>query len=307
MLSEQSGVSHALQPGRSSYGRAFAIGVGLNLAFVTLEVIFGIAAHSLALIADAGHNLSDVLGLLLAWGASVLARRRPTARRTYGLRRTSVLAALLNAVILLIAVGAIAWEAIQRFSEPAPVSASVVILVAAVGVVINTVTALLFAAGRKGDLNIRGAFFHMAADAGVSAGVVAAGLGMVVTGWSWLDPAISLAIVAVILWGTWGLLRDSVNLALDAVPEGIESGTVQAYLGELPGVAEVHDLHIWGMSTTDVALTAHLVKPALEDDDALIARASRELRQRFGIEHATLQLERGRGGIPCHLAPADVV
>ena len=300
-------MSHVPQLGRVSYGRAFAVGVGLNLTFVAVEVVFGLAAGSLALIADAGHNLSDVLGLLLAWGASVLARRLPTARHTYGLRRTTVLAALLNGVLLLIAVGGIGWEAGRRFSEPAPVRATVVIVVAAVGIVINTITALLFAAGRKGDLNIRGAFLHMAADAGVSAGVVAAGLGMVATGWSWLDPAVSLAIVAVILWGTWGLLRDSVNLALDAVPEGIEPEAVEAYLGELPGISSVHDLHIWGMSTTDVALTAHLVKPALEDDDALIASASLELRQRFGIDHATIQLERGRGGLPCHLAPADVV
>lgn len=300
-------MSHVHQLGRVSYGRAFAVGVGLNLTFVVVEVVFGLAAGSLALIADAGHNLSDVLGLLLAWGASVLARRLPTARHTYGLRRTTVLAALLNGVLLLIAVGGIGWEAVRRFSEPAPVRATVVIVVAVVGIVINTITALLFAAGRKGDLNIRGAFLHMAADAGVSAGVVAAGLGMVATGWSWLDPAVSLAIVAVILWGTWGLLRDSVNLALDAVPEGIEPEAVEAYLGELPGISSVHDLHIWGMSTTDVALTAHLVKPALEDDDALIASASLELRQRFGIDHATIQLERGRGGLPCHLAPADVV
>jgi cobalt-zinc-cadmium efflux system protein len=300
-------VSHVHQLGRVSHGRAFAVGVGLNLTFVVVEVVFGLAAGSLALIADAGHNLSDVLGLLLAWGASVLARRLPTARHTYGLRRTTVLAALLNGVLLLIAVGGIGWEAVRRFSEPAPVRATVVIVVAAVGIVINTITALLFTAGRKGDLNIRGAFLHMAADAGVSAGVVAAGLGMAATGWSWLDPAISLAIVVVILWGTWGLLRDSVNLALDAVPEGIEPEAVEAYLGDLPGISGVHDLHIWGMSTTDVALTAHLVKPALEDDDAFIASASLELRQRFGIDHATFQLERGRSGLPCHLAPADVV
>jgi cobalt-zinc-cadmium efflux system protein len=266
-----------------------------------------LAAHSLALIADAGHNLSDVLGLVLAWGASVLARRRPTTRRTYGLRRTTVLAALLNAVLLLVAVGGIGWEAVRRLSEPSPVSATVVIWVAAVGVVINTVTALLFAAGRKGDLNIRGAFLHMVADAGVSAGVVIAGLGIAATGWPWLDPAISLAIAAVILWGTWGLLRDSVNLALDAVPEGIEPAVVQGHLRELPGVTQVHDLHIWGMGTNDAALTAHLVKPALEDDDPLIARASRELHDRFGIDHVTLQVERGCGGLPCRLASPDVI
>lgn len=289
-----------------SHGRAFAIGVCLNLAFVAVEAVYGLRANSLALVADAGHNLSDVLGLALAWGAAVLARRLPTARRTYGLRRTSVLAALANSVLLLIAVGAIAWEAIQRLSRPAPVSASTVIWVAAVGVVINTITALLFMAGQKRDLNIRGAFLHMAADAGVSAGVVGAGLAIGVTGWVWVDPASSLLVVVVILLGTWGMLRDSVNLALDAVPEGIDPGAVQEYLVGLPGVAEVHDLHIWGMSTTDVALTAHLVKPDAGNEDALIATACRELHDRFGIEHATLQMERGGGAPPCGLAPAHV-
>lgn len=300
-------VSRSHEHEGQSYGRAFAIGVGLNLTFVTVEVIFGLAAHSLALIADAGHNLSDVLGLVLAWGASVLARRLPTARRTYGLRRSTVLAALLNGVLLLIAVGGIGWEAVRRFAEPATVSASVVIWVAAVGVVINSATALLFVAGRKGDLNIRGAFLHMVADAGVSAGVVAAGVGLAATGWTWLDPAISLLIAGVILWGTWGLLRDSVNLALDAVPENVEPAAVHAYLAGLPGVTEVHDLHIWAMSTADLALTAHVVKPGLDDDDPLIARASEELHERFGIDHTTIQVERSQGEPPCHLAPADVV
>ena len=300
-------MAHSHSHEGASHGKAFAIGIGLNLAFVLVETIFGIKAHSLALVADAGHNLSDVLGLVLAWGASVLSRRRPTAKHTYGMRRSSVLAALLNAVLLLIAIGGIAWEAVQRFGHTAPVSAGVVIWVAAVGIAVNTATALLFAAGRKGDLNIKGAFLHMAADAGVSAGVVVAGLAIAATGWSWLDPAISLMIVVVILIGTWGLLRDSVNLALDAVPEDIDAHAVEQYLRGLPGVMDVHDLHIWGMSTTDVALTAHLVKPTAEDEDHLIARTCTELHVRFGIEHATLQIERAQGSHPCSLAPAQVI
>ena len=300
-------MAHSHSHEGASHGKAFAIGIGLNLAFVLVETIFGIRAHSLALVADAGHNLSDVLGLVLAWGASVLSRRLPTAKHTYGMRRSSVLAALLNAVLLLIAVGGIAWEAVQRFGHTAPVSAGVVIWVAAVGIAVNTATALLFAAGRKGDLNIKGAFLHMAADAGVSAGVVVAGLAIAATGWSWLDPAISLVIVVVILISTWGLLRDSVNLALDAVPEDIDAHAVEKYLRGLPGVMDVHDLHIWGMSTTDVALTAHLVKPTAEDEDHLIARTCTELHDRFGIEHATLQIERAQGSHPCSLAPAQVI
>ena len=292
--------------GADSHGRAFAIGIGLNLTFVAVETIYGIKAHSLALIADAGHNLSDVLGLVLAWGATALARRLPTARRTYGMRRASILAALANAVLLLVAVGAIAWEAVRRFSQPAPVSAGIVIWVAVVGIVINTVTALLFMAGRKKDLNIKGAFVHMAADAGVSAGVVLAGIAIAATGWMWLDPAISLFIVIVILIGTWGLLRDSVNLAMDAVPEGVDPATVRHYLAQLPGIQEVHDLHIWGLSTTEVALTAHLVRPEAKSEDALIADTCRELHERFGIEHATLQVERKR--CPgCGLEPPERV
>ena len=296
--------THDHAPG--AFDRAFAIGVCLNLAFVIVEFVYGINAHSLALVADAGHNLSDVLGLVLAWTASVLARRRPTPRRTYGMRRSSVLAALANAVLLLVAIGGIGWEAVRRFAHPAPISAGTVIWVATVGIVINTATALLFMAGRKGDLNIKGAYLHMAADAGVSAAVVLAGLAIRATGWSWLDPAISLVIVAVIFAGTWGLLRDSVNLAMDAVPEGIDQDAVQAFLASIPGVTEVHDLHIWGMSTTDVALTAHLVKPDGRPDDALLAQASRDLHDRFGIEHATLQLEHGQGPV-CHLAPSHVI
>ena len=270
-----------------------------------MQVVFGLAAHSLALLADAGHNLSDVFGLLLAWWASRLVKTRPTARRTYGLGRSSILAALANAVFLLVAVGGITWEAVRRFSDPAPVAGSTVIWVAAVGIAVNLGTALLFMAGRKGDLNVRGAFLHMAADAAVSAGVVVAGVAILFTGWHWLDPVTSLAINAVIVWGTWGLLRDALNLALDAVPEGINPAEVRDYLAALPGVTAVHDLHIWAMSTTETALTAHLVRPDAGLDDGLLAHAGEELRERFAIGHATLQLE--TVALDCRLAPEETV
>ena len=299
--------SHAHDHAPARYNRAFAIGVALNLAYVAAEATFGILAHSLALLADAGHNLSDVLGLLLAWGAHRLAQRSPTARRTYGWRRSSILAALGNAFILLIAVGGIAWEAVNRFADPQPLAGNVVVWVAAVGVVINTGTALLFMKGRESDLNIRGAFLHMAADAGVSLGVVVAGLVIGATGWLWIDPAVSLVIAVDITVGTWGLLRESTNLALDAVPEGIDPDEVRDYLRALPGVEQVHDLHIWAMSTTETALTVHLVKPDAEIDDALLARICRELHDRFGIEHATVQFERGDAENPCGLVPDEVV
>ena len=300
-------MGHDHAHGAPSYSRAFAIGVGLNLAFVMVEAVYGFRTHSLALLADAGHNLSDVMGLLLAWGAGILATRLPSARRTYGLRRSSILAALGNAVLLLLAVGGIVWEAVTRFQDPEPVASGVVVWVALIGVGINTATALLFMRGRKSDLNIRGAFVHMAADAAVSAGVVVAALVMLRTGWLWLDPAMSVAIAVVIAAGTWGLLRDSINLALDAVPAGIEPDDVQTYLAKLPGVTAVHDLHIWGMSTTHVAVTAHLVKPGVADDDALLAEASRGLHDRFGIEHSTLQVERSEDVANCKQAPPEVV
>jgi len=276
----------------SDYNRAFAIGVALNVIYIVVEATYGFLAGSLALLADAGHNLSDVLGLLLAWGANYLVQRKPTERHTYGWRKSTILAALTNAIILLVAMGGIAWEAVQRFSDPSPVAGKTVIIVAAIGVVINTATALLFLSGRKTDLNIRGAFLHMAADAGVSAGVVLAGVVILTTGWPWIDPVVSLTITAIILVGTWGLLRDSFNLALDAVPAGIDPEAVKTYLSDLPGVTGVHDLHIWAMSTSETALTVHLVKPDARDDDALIEQASRELHDRFGIEHITIQWER---------------
>ena len=278
---------------RPAANRAFAIGIALNLAYVAVEMGWGLAIGSLALLADAGHNLSDVLGLVLALGANLLAGRRPTARRTYGLRRATILAALLSALLLLLAVGAVAWEAVGRFGTPTSVPGGQIIVVAAIGVAINTVTALLFLSGRKTDLNMRGAFLHMAADAVVSLGVVLAGVGILVTGWTWLDPAISLGIVVVILAGTWGLLRDSVELAVDAVPKDIDPSAVERYLSGLPGVIELHDLHIWGLSTTESALTAHLVIPEAPADDAFLVDVVQGLEERFGIAHPTIQLERG--------------
>ena len=288
-------------------GRRFAIGIALNVGFVAIEAAWGILANSLALLADAGHNLSDVLGLLLAWAATILARRRPTGRRTYGLRKSTVMASLANAVLLLVVSGAIAWEAIRRFTAPEAVATIEVMVVAAIGVVINGATALLFLRGRRGDLNIQGAFLHMAADAGLSLGVVVSALAMMATGWLWLDPATSLVIVAVITIGTWQLLRDSLDLALDAVPAGIDAPAVARYLEGLPGVTAVHDLHIWAMSTTETALTVHLIRPGTGTDDGWLADVGETLRSRFGIPHATLQIENGDGLQACRLAPEDVV
>jgi cobalt-zinc-cadmium efflux system protein len=277
----------------ANFNRAFIIGIALNAGYVLFEAIFGFIAHSLALVADAGHNLSDVLGLLLAWGASMMSKSLPTKRKTYGLRGSSILAALFNAIVLLVSVGAIAWEAIRRFNNPAEVGARTVIWVSIVGISINAVTALMFASGRKGDLNIRGAFLHMAADAAISAGVVVAGFAILSTGLHWIDPVVSLLICAVIVWGTWDLLRESINLALQGVPKDVDLDEVERYLSALPGIQKVHDLHIWAMSTTEIALTAHLVKPDGELDDPLLDRIQQELHDRFGIEHITVQLECG--------------
>jgi cobalt-zinc-cadmium efflux system protein len=285
-------MTHQHDHGPASYHRAFGIGIALNVGFVILEAVFGLLVGSLALLADAGHNMSDVLGLLLAWGANYLMQRPATRRYTYGLRSSSILAALLNAIILLVAVGGIILEAVQRLMNPAPVPGATVIWVALVGLVINGLTALLFLRGRKRDLNIRGAFLHMAADAAVSAGVVVAGIVILLTGVLWLDPVVSLIIAAVILVTTWDLLRESINLALAAVPRDIDPREVRAYLKSLPGVEGVHDLHIWGMSTAEAALTVHLVKPDPSGDDALIAEATRELHDHFRIEHTTIQWER---------------
>ena len=300
---------HHHQP-PAGFDGAFALGAALNAAFVAAEIVFGLLAHSVALLADAAHNLGDVLGLLLAWGAVWLGRRRPTRERTYGYGRSTILASLTNAVVLLVSVGAIAVEAVQRLAAGVPsgqVGGRTVMLVAAAGIVVNGVTAWLFARGRKGDLNVRGAFLHMAADAAVSAGVVAAGLVILLTGWAWLDPLVSLGIATLILVSTWGLLRDSVNLALDKVPDGVDARKVRAYLTALPGVIEVHDLHIWGLSTTETALTAHLVRPGRGTDDALLRQACVELRARFGVGHATFQVEEGDPDQPCALAPEHVI
>lgn len=273
--------------------RAFALGVILNVVFVIIEVTFGLIAGSLALLADAGHNLSDILALLLAWGANALARRKPTARRTYGLRRATNLAALLSSILLLVTMGGIAWEALSRVADAAVVDGRTIIVIAAIGVVINGLTAWLFVAGSKHDLNIRAAFLHMAADAGVSLGVVIGGICILMFGWYWADPAITLIIVAIIMISTWGVLRDSLELAFDSVPRGIDPQQVRAYLSDLPGVTAVHDLHIWGMSTSETALTAHLVMPDGNGEDNFLQRISDELMKDFRIAHATIQVERG--------------
>jgi len=291
----------------ANFGNAFAIGIALNLAYVVGEAFYGVVAHSLSLLADAGHNLGDVLGLAGAWLASTLGKRRPSGRYTYGLRRSSILAALANAIVLLVVTGGIAWEGIRRLIEPEPVGGFIIMVVAAVGIAVNGATALLFMAGRKDDLNIKGAFLHMASDALVALGVVIAGGVIMGTGWLWLDPAISLIVSAVLVVSTWGLLRDATNLALDAVPPGVDQAKVAAFLRNLPGVAEVHDLHIWGMSTTDTALTAHLVRPGASLDDDMLHRVCAELKERFGISHATFQVEDGSGAHPCALQPAEVV
>ncbi len=283
------------------YRRAFLIGTLLNVSFVLIEAGAGFLTGSLALLADAGHNLSDVLGLLIAWGANYLSHRPPTQRYTYGFRRSSILAALLNALLLMVAMGGITWEAVNRFADPTPIAGGILIAVAGVGVVINTSTALLFQAGRDRDLNIRGAFLHMAADALVSLGVVLAGIAIVFTGWYWFDPVISLIIVGVVIWGTWDLLKAALNLALDGVPTHIEPLAVRTFLTELPQVERVHDLHIWAMSTTQTALTVHLVMPTGHPGDRFLAETSHALQHRFGIEHVTIQVETGDPDHPCDL------
>jgi cobalt-zinc-cadmium efflux system protein len=276
----------------TDYNKAFAFGIALNIVYVIIEFSYGLAINSMALIADAGHNLSDVLGLVLAWIASRLAKTTPTKTRTYGLRKSTILAALFNAGILLIAVGAITVEAIRKFIEPEPVAGNVIMIVAGIGVVINTITALLFFTGRKKDINIKGAFLHMAADAAVSLGVVLAGLVISITHLYWIDPVISLIIVIVITIGTWGLLKESFFLSMDAVPQGISFDDVADFLNAIEGVKEVHDLHIWAMSTTEIALTAHLVMPAVPEDDLFLEKVCSQLHDKFGIEHTTIQIEK---------------
>ncbi|MCG7198593.1 cation diffusion facilitator family transporter [Marinobacter pelagius] len=275
-----------------THSRSFALAIGLNITFVAIEAIYGLLSGSLALLADAGHNLSDVLGLIMAWVASWLATRKATDRNTYGLKKSTILAALFNALFLIAAVGGIAWEAIRRFSEPTEVAGMTVIVVAGIGVLINGLTMMLFMKGQEGDLNIRGAFLHMAADTAVSVGVVIAGLVIMYTGENWIDPVVSLVIAAVIFIGTWQLLKDSLNLAVDAVPRNINPEDVFARLHQLPGIESVHHLHIWGLSTTENALTVHLVKPDPRDDDKVLQQASDMLAHDFNIQHVTIQWER---------------
>jgi len=273
---------------QNNHGKAFAIGIGLNVAFVVVEIIYGLAANSSALLADAGHNASDVLSLVFAWAAAWLATMKPKGKYTYGLRKTTILVSILNALLLFGAVIAIGWDAVGKLENPEPVAGNKVMLVAGIGVVINTLTALLFMKGQSKDLNIKGAFLHMAADAGVSLGVVVAGLLIRVTGAQWIDPIMSFVIIAVILWGTWRLFTDSIDLALYAVPKDISLSKVRNFLQSKPGVEEVHDLHIWAMSTTQVALTAHLISPNRQEN--LITELQNDLKE-FGITHTTFQLE----------------
>jgi len=289
----------------AGFGRAFAIGVALNAGFVVAEAAGGVFAHSVALLSDAGHNFSDVLALAIAWLAAELAKRAPTARFSYGLRSSSILAALFNATLLLVAVGALSWEALLRFGDPQPVAGGIVMAIAGAGVVVNGVTAALFASGR-GDLNLRGAYLHMAADAIVSVGVMAAGLAVLVTGWLWLDPLVSLAVNAVIVWGTWGLLSESFEMAMAAAPRHIEPADVRAFIAARPGVTSVHDLHIWPMSTTETALTCHLVIPGGRPGDAFLHDLCVELDRRFAIRHPTVQIETDPN-FACALAPDEVV
>lgn len=279
----------------ADFGRAFAIGIGLNTVFVAVEAGYGFAVGSMALLADAGHNLSDVLGLIIAWAGATLAKRAPSKRFTFGLRGSSILAAMANGVLLLVAVGFIAAEAIQRFLYPAPVPGWTIITVAAIGIVINGATAMLFARGRKGDLNIRGAYLHMAADAAVSAGVVIAGVAILMTGMNWIDPAASLVIALVILLSTWSLLMGAVRMSLAAVPEHIDRDEVDELLHALPGVAEAHHLHIWNMSTTEVAMTVHLKMPGGHPGDDFLIALEKQLATRFAIGHPTVQIETGDG------------
>lgn len=291
----------------TNYSRAFIIGLVLNGSFVLTEFVFGFLANSVALMADAGHNLSDVLGLLLAWIASWLSRRQPSRQKTYGWRKSSIVAAFLNAVFLLLVTGGIAWEAVQRFFNPDDVQGDIVIGVAAIGIVINTGTALLFLSGRKEDININAAFSHMMADAMVSVGVVLAGVGILLTRWLWLDPTISLIISALIIFGTWRLLKETFHLVMDGVPAKVDERAVREYLSKCLGVRQVHDLHIWSISTTETALTAHLVIPTGHPGDAFLAQVCRELHNNFAIDHATLQIEVGDPNHPCVLEPEETV
>ena len=296
--------SHSHAP--KDFGLAFAIGISLNLGFVAVEAVYGFLAHSMALLADAGHNLGDVFGLVMAWVAATLARRPPSARYTYGLRRGTIVAALGNAVLLLVSVGAIAVEGVRRLLEPAPVAGTTVMVVAGIGIFLNGATAWLFASGRDGDVNLRAAFLHMAYDALLSAGVVVAAGVILLTGWVRLDALVSLAIAGIILVGTWSLLRDSLGLSMDAVPRGVSMDAVKSFLAQRPGVKAIHDLHVWPMSTTETALTCHYLMPAGHPGDGALAETAKELHERFGIGHVTIQVEVDEH-VDCALEPDHVV
>jgi cobalt-zinc-cadmium efflux system protein len=298
---------HGHSHGVKTHGRAFAIGIALNLAFVIIEVVYGVLSHSVALLADAGHNFGDVLGLGLSWGATVLATLKPSARRTFGFRRSTIVASLANALILLFVTGGLTWESIRRLVSPEPAQGKTMIVVALVGVAVNGASALLFMRSGKRDLNLRSAFVHLASDALLALGVAVAGGGILLTGWLWLDPAVSIVLAVTILAGTWSLMRKSLNLMLDAVPEGIDPEQVKAFLASLAGVVEVHDLHIWAMSTTEIALTAHLVMPGSSVAPTFLAEACKELHERFDIDHTTLQLDPADAPAPCALAPDEVL
>lgn len=298
-MSAGHGHSHA----PPNFDRAFGIGIALNLAFVAIEAYYGWKIDSLALLADAGHNLSDVIGLMLAWGGALAGRLRPDARHTYGWKRASILAAFINALLLLVAMGSLAWEAVHRLQTPQAVAGVTIMVVAGIGILVNTATALLFMRGRESDLNIRGAFLHMAADALVSSGVVVAGGLALWFGWTWLDPVVSLLIAAVIVVGTWSLFKQSLHLLFDGVPEGVDLHAVQALLESLPGVERVHDLHVWAMGTSQIAMTAHLVMPQGHADDAFLKHATDELHEHFGIEHVTIQVVRVPFTRPCASLP----
>lgn len=303
---EGHGHSHSHSHAPASFGAAFAIGTLLNLGFVAVEAIYGFLSNSMSLLADAGHNFSDVIGLVMAWGAYILARRRPSPAFTFGFGKSSILAALFNALLLLIAIGGIGWEAVQRLWQPEPVAADTVMIVAAVGIIINAFTAWLFASGRKGDLNVQAAFLHMLADAAVSVGVVVAAFVMARTGWFWVDPVVSLLVNALILWGTWGLLRQSIAMAMAGVPDGVDVAQVKAFLAGLPGVKEVHDLHIWPISTTETAMSCHLLMPGGHPGDAFLLEAGAEVKEHFRIHHPTFQIEINEG-VACPFAPDEVI
>lgn len=300
-------MSHNHSHAPKNYNLSFALGISLNIIFVLIEAGYGMKADSLALIADAWHNLSDVISLLLAWGAHYLSSRPATINRTYGLGRVSILASLISAILLLFALGGISWEAIQRFFDPQPVNGSIVIIVAAIGVVINTATALLFVSGQKHDLNIRGAYLHMAADAGVSLGVVIAGGAIILTGWLWLDPVISLLIVLVVLVGTWHLLKDSLNLSIDAVPKNIDITEIREYLNSFDNISQIHDLHIWALSTRKNALSVHLVTRNESIDNVFLKHVQEHLHHHFNIGHTTIQIEKEDSSYVCALDSPECV